>query len=48
MRWENNHEWWVGKDLEGGGCGLFQGTILAFVWRERERKIMKSLSQDSW
>jgi hypothetical protein len=24
MRLENNYEWWVGKDLEGGVCSPFQ------------------------
>jgi hypothetical protein len=23
------NEWWIGKDVEGRGCGLFQGTALA-------------------
>jgi hypothetical protein len=27
------NEWQIGKHVEGSGCGLFQGTIPAFVWR---------------
>jgi hypothetical protein len=23
MRWEDDHEWWVPKDLEWDGCGYF-------------------------
>lgn len=34
MRWEDDHEWWVKKDLEGGGHCLFDGTILEFMWRD--------------
>jgi hypothetical protein len=26
-----SHEWWVGKDLYGLGCGLFHGTYVAFA-----------------
>jgi hypothetical protein len=26
-----------GKNMEGGGCGLFQGTVLMFVWKDREK-----------
>jgi hypothetical protein len=25
---------WIEKDVEGSGCGLFQGNIPAFAWRE--------------
>jgi hypothetical protein len=31
IRCENDHEQWVEKDLEGGGHGLFEDNILAFV-----------------
>jgi hypothetical protein len=27
-------DWWIGKDMEGGVCGLIWGTILAFVWKD--------------
>jgi hypothetical protein len=27
MYLEDIHEWWVGKELEGGGRDLFEGTI---------------------
>jgi hypothetical protein len=27
-------EWWVGEDSEGGGRGLFQGTITEFACRD--------------
>jgi hypothetical protein len=37
--------WWMGKDLVGSGCGLIQGTMLAFVWRDS--KTTKSLNQHS-
>jgi len=33
--WEEDHEWWISKDLKGGCCGLFEGVILGFIWRDR-------------
>lgn len=36
MRWEGDHEWRVCKDLEQGGRGLFEGTVLVFAWRDRK------------
>jgi len=33
MRLEDNHKWWIGKDLEGGIYSLFQGMILTFTWK---------------
>jgi hypothetical protein len=30
-KYNYDHEWQVGKDVEEGGHGLFQGTILAFT-----------------
>lgn len=38
MEWEDDHGWRAGKDLEGDGRGLLQGTILQFAWRDREIK----------
>jgi hypothetical protein len=37
MKWINNHEWRVVKDLEWGGCSIFEDrtTIPPFVWRDR-------------
>jgi hypothetical protein len=26
MRWEDEHEYWMRKDFEGGDRGLFGGT----------------------
>jgi hypothetical protein len=26
--------WWIGNYVEGGGHGIFQCTILAFIWRD--------------
>jgi hypothetical protein len=33
MKWEDYHNWWVGKNI-GGSCGLFEGIILEFAWRD--------------
>jgi hypothetical protein len=41
MKWEDDHEWLVGKDLNGGPC-LSEGTM--FGWTEENHK---NLSQDS-
>jgi hypothetical protein len=30
---EIDHEWFLGKDLEDIRSGLFESTILAYVWR---------------
>lgn len=30
------NEWLIGKDLEGSGSGLFQGTTSTFAWKDRE------------
>jgi len=35
--WEYDHEL-TDKDLEGGGSGLYDGTIPAFAWREQENR----------
>jgi hypothetical protein len=24
-------KWWIGKDLEGSGCGIIEGIILVFA-----------------
>jgi hypothetical protein len=24
MRWKEDHEWWVGKNLQRGSCGLYE------------------------
>jgi len=29
MSWEINHDWCIGKDLKGGGHGLFQDIHLS-------------------
>jgi len=29
----------MSKDLEGGGCGLFQGTSLALDWRDFKKPL---------
>jgi len=34
MRLEDNHERWVGKDLEGGGSILFEGNIPELAWTD--------------
>jgi hypothetical protein len=34
MRWEDDHEWWVGDDLEGHCCGLFQRKYSEFAWTD--------------
>jgi hypothetical protein len=34
LRHEDDHEWWVGKDLEGGSHILFQGIILVLACRD--------------
>jgi hypothetical protein len=26
QRWEGDHEWWVGEDLEEGSHGIFEGN----------------------
>jgi hypothetical protein len=31
---EDDHEHRVGKDLEGNSSGIFQSTILGFIWRD--------------
>jgi len=33
LRWEYFHRCWKGKDLEGGSCGLLQGTIHVYAFR---------------
>jgi len=33
-KFEDDYEWRVGKNLEGGGRGIFLGAIPAFVWRD--------------
>jgi hypothetical protein len=38
-------EWWIGKDLEGSGRGLIEGTSSEFAWRDR--KSTNILNQDS-
>jgi len=39
-RWENDHEWWTGKDLAGSGSGLNEVTKKQFIlwewWKPRE------------
>jgi hypothetical protein len=37
MRWYDNHEWWLGEDLKGNECSLFQVTLL-IIRLERLRK----------
>jgi len=37
MWWEDDHERQVGKDLDGGNCGLVQGTVLTFTWKDWEK-----------
>jgi hypothetical protein len=34
MKREDGHEKWVNKDLEGVGCGMFEGVIPGFAWRD--------------
>lgn len=34
MMWEDNHEYWEGKLLEGGGYDMFESNILTFTWRD--------------
>jgi hypothetical protein len=34
MRRKAEDEWWAGKDFEEDCHGLYESTILAFVWRE--------------
>jgi hypothetical protein len=34
------NEWWIGRDVEGSGCGLFQGNISEFsfkIWGKPRR-----------
>jgi hypothetical protein len=31
MRWKDDHEYWVNKDLEGSNFGIFEGTIPALA-----------------
>lgn len=31
---ECDHKWWIGKDLEGDGSGIFHCSIKAFAWRD--------------
>jgi hypothetical protein len=33
LSWDFYQEWWVGKDLEGSDCELFEGIILTFALR---------------
>jgi hypothetical protein len=33
MNWDY-HEWWIGKDLKGGGRGAFEDTMRVFNWRD--------------
>lgn len=42
MWWEDDDEWRTTKVLEGRRCGLYQGTILVFNWRD-QRKTTKTL-----
>jgi hypothetical protein len=38
------NKYWIGKDVEGSGSGLFDGTIPAFAWRKRETPQKKTQS----
>jgi hypothetical protein len=42
VRRADDYKWRVGKNLEGGGLGLFEGTTRHFL-----KKTKKSLNQDS-
>lgn len=34
MTWKEDHEWWAGKNFEGGNCDLFQCIIPEFaLWK---------------
>lgn len=46
INWDDDHEWKVGKDLEGGSYGLFEGTIPSFTGRE-QGYTTKDLSQNT-
>jgi len=40
MRWEDEYEWCVAKNLKNlleGSRGLFEGTILALIFLETEK-----------
>jgi hypothetical protein len=34
MKWEDDNEWRVDKDLEGGGSDLFEVIMPIFTWRD--------------
>jgi len=36
MIWEDDHICWTWKTWVGSGCGLFQGIIPAFTWKDLE------------
>jgi hypothetical protein len=46
IRWEDDREKWIVKELKGASGDLFQGTITAFAWRgwEESRKISISIA----
>lgn len=31
IRGEDDYQWWIGKNMEGRDCGLFQGTLPMFA-----------------
>jgi hypothetical protein len=48
MRWENDYEKWIHKDIEGEVCSLFQNIIPAFTWIYWVKQRKKSLSWVGW
>jgi len=45
MRWKDEHELSVPKDMEGGSSEIFHVITPAFAWQD-QRKTMRNLSQD--
>jgi hypothetical protein len=45
MRWKDDHEWTVLKDMDGMDCDIFRVNIPAFVCRLR--KIIETQNLDS-
>jgi hypothetical protein len=39
--------WWTVEDLERSACGLYQGTVVAFVWRTEENHKSSSFGRVS-